>query len=131
MKLWNGYGSEHSSNIVLIGHFKTPQDASKTRELIDQLSTGLADKIDVGKTYLRFEDDVLDLLYKVNCHFFRPNDLEQFLYDVKFKLDGDKIIIKTEEYEISAFIVLMIHNGARLEIYSAHDYPDAKHGRGK
>lgn len=37
MKVWNGYGSEHSMNLVMVGQFKTIEDAEKTKELIESL----------------------------------------------------------------------------------------------
>lgn len=39
MKIWNGYGSEHSMNLVLIGKFKQEQDAEKVEKDIKTLST--------------------------------------------------------------------------------------------
>ena len=38
MKIWNGYGSEHSMNLVLIGRFKRAQDAEKVEKDIEKLS---------------------------------------------------------------------------------------------
>ena len=38
MKVWNGYGSEHSMNLVIVGHFKEVRDAEKAKELIDLLT---------------------------------------------------------------------------------------------
>ena len=29
MKLWYGYGSEHSNNLVMIGQFKSVEDAEE------------------------------------------------------------------------------------------------------
>ncbi len=46
-------------------------------------------------------------------------------------MEGDKIIVTTEEFEVSAFFKLMILKDAKVEIYSAHDYPDTEYGRGK
>jgi hypothetical protein len=40
-------------------------------------------------------------------------------------------VLTTEEYDISAFLKVMFLNGARIEVYSAHDYKDTAHGRGK
>ena len=37
MKIWNGYGSEHSMNLVLIGKFKQAQDANKVKSDIEKL----------------------------------------------------------------------------------------------
>ncbi len=131
MKIWNGYGSEHSMNLVMIGHFKSADDAKKTKQLIEKLSEGLRDKIDVGTSRERFGDDVLNLLREENCYILSPSELEHFLYDTQTRVEGDKMIITTDESEISAFFKLMINKGAKVEIYSAHDYPEAEYGRGK
>lgn len=131
MKIWHGYGSEHSMNLVMIGHFKSPEDAEKTQQLIEQLSEGLKDKIDIGTSRDRFGDDVLDLLRETNCNILSPPELEQFLYDTHTQVKGDKIVLKTNESDVSAFFKLMITNGAKIEIYSAHDYPDTEYGRSK
>jgi predicted secreted protein len=118
-------------NLVMIGHFKSPEDAKKTQKLIDQLSDGLRDKIDIGTSRERFSDEVLDLLREANCYILSPSELEHFLYDTRTRLEGDKIILTTDESEVSAFFKLMIEKGAKVEIFSAHDYPDAEYGRGK
>ncbi|MBU4259704.1 MAG: hypothetical protein KKI12_06815 [Proteobacteria bacterium] len=131
MKIWYGYGSEHSMNLVMIGHFKNTEDSGKTYRLIQQLTNELIDKIDVGSQRDRFDEDVMNLLKETRCYNLSPIELEQFLYDVSTHLDKDKIVITTEESEISAFLKLMIENGAKVEIYSAHDYPETDYGRGK
>jgi hypothetical protein len=115
----------------MIGHFKSPEDAEETQKLIEQLSEGLSDKIDIGTPYNRFSDDVLDLLRETNCNILGPSELEHFLYDTHTQVEGDKIILTTDESEVSAFFKLMITKGAKVEMYSAHDYPDTEYGRGK
>jgi len=131
MKIWRGYGSEHSMNLVMIGHFKNTEDSKKTHRLIEQLTDGLSDKIDFGSQRDRFDEDVMDLLRETKCYNLSPIELEQFLYDVSTRLDKERIVITTDESEISSFLKLMIENGAKVEIYSAHDYPDTDYGRGK
>lgn len=131
MKIWYGYGSEHSNNLVMIGHFKSIEDAKETQKLIEHLSEELSDKIDPGISYDRFGDNVSDLLRKENCYVLSPSELGQFLYEANIRVEGNKIILTTEEFEISAFFKLMINNGAKVEIYSAHNYPDTEYGRGK
>jgi hypothetical protein len=131
MKVWRGYGSEHSMNLVMIGQFKSIDDARKTKQTIDQLTEKLADKIEVGRTQNRFEDEVFALLKDANIYTLSPLELEQFLYDVSTRIEEDKLILTTDESEVSAFMKLMIDRGAKIEIFSAHDYPDAEYGRGK
>lgn len=131
MKIWHGYGSEHSMNLVMIGHFKSPEDAEGTQKLIYQLTEGLRDKIEIGTFRDRFGDSVIDLLRINECYILSPSELEHFLYDTRTRVEGDKIILTTDESEVSAFLKLMIEKGAKVEIYSAHDYPDTEYGRGK
>ena len=131
MKIWHGYGSEHSMNLVMIGHFKSTEDSKKTYRLIEQLTEGLRDKIDVDSQGDRFDEGVMDLLKETKCYNLSPIELEQFLYDISTRLDKENIIITTDESEVSVFFKLMIENGAKIEIYSAHDYPDTDYGRGK
>lgn len=131
MKIWHGYGSEHSMNLVMIGHFKSVDDANKTNQLIEQFTEELRDKIDIGMSSERYGDDILKFLYDAKCHIIRPSELEHFLYDFSTKVEDNKLILTTEESEVSAFFKLMIEHGARVEIYSTHNYPDSKYGRGK
>lgn len=126
MKIWHGYGSEHSMNLVMIGHFKSTEDSQKTHRLIEQLTEGLRNMIDVGSQRDRFDDDVMGLLKETKCYNFSPFELEQFLYDVSTQVEKKKLILTTDESEVSAFFKLMIDNGAKVEIYSGHDYPDKK-----
>lgn len=127
MKIWNGYGSEHSMNLVMVGHFKTEDDAQKTQEIIDKLTAELSGRIDFGTCREYFETDVSDILRETDCYVLSPSELEQFLYDTETRVSDDKIILRTDETEVSAFFKLMVHKGAKVEIYSAHDYPDEEH----
>jgi hypothetical protein len=131
MKVWRGYGSEHSMNLVMIGQFKSIDEAEKVKKTIDLLTNELTNTIEVGRPLNRYGDDVLDLLGEINCHILAPSELEQFLYEFTSKVEGERVILATEESDISAFIKLMVNEGAKIEIFSAHDYPDAEYGRGK
>lgn len=131
MKIWHGYGTEHSMNLVMIGHFKNNEDAKDTEKLIKELSNELPNMIDVDTHKNKYDQEVFELLRKKNCYTLSPADLVQFLYDVSSEVEDDKIILTTEESDVSAFFKLMVNKGAKVEIYSAHDYPDSEHGRGK
>jgi len=39
-------------------------------------------------------------------------------------LNGSRIVVTTDELEVSGFLKLMVDKGAKVEVYSAHDYPD-------
>jgi len=46
-------------------------------------------------------------------------------YDISSELKGNQIVVRTDEPDVSAFLKLMIDKGARVEVYSAHNYPDS------
>jgi Family of unknown function (DUF6375) len=128
MKIWNGYGSEHSMNLVLIGKFKRAQDAEKVERDIGKLSAQ-ASKDDShtiafdGPADQRFSDEMLSLLGKLNLNTLGPADLGQLVSDHRLERKDDRITVTTDEAEVSAFVKLFIEAGAKVEIFSAHDYP--------
>ncbi|RMG27908.1 MAG: hypothetical protein D6732_19680 [Methanobacteriota archaeon] len=133
MKIWKGYGSEHSMNLVMIGYFKEARDAEKVKELFDQLVSQVMQSTNGGEIDRlpkdRFTDPMLEFLREVNLYTIGPAELEQFLYDVRIDFDGDKVVITTDEVDVSAFLKVLIDRGARVEVYSAHDYPNTGYGR--
>ncbi len=128
MKIWNGYGSEHSMNLVLIGRFKRAQDAQKVEQDIDRLSAQASKdeshSISFGEPEdQRFSDEMLSLLCSLKLNTLGPTDLGQFVSEHHLEREGDRITITTDEAEVSAFVKLFIEAGAKVEIFSAHDYP--------
>jgi hypothetical protein len=129
MKIWHGYGSEHSANLVMIGRFKTIEAAHRAKDAIDQLAKQYAtDASEASETEAegsdRYSDAMLDVMQNVRVHNVGPAELEQLNLDINVKLDGNEIQITTDEIEVSAFLKILIDKGAKLEVYSAHDYPD-------
>lgn len=128
MKIWNGYGSEHSMNLVLIGRFKRAQDAEKVEKDIKKLSDQ-ASKDDsyslafAGPEDQRFSEDMLLLMRSLKLNTLGPTDLSQLLSDHQLEREGDQITVTTDEAEVSAFLKLFIEAGAKVEVFSAHDYP--------
>ena len=49
-------------------------------------------------------------------------DPEQLLYDFDSKVEADKVVITTDEMEINVFLKILIHEGAKVEVYSAHEH---------
>lgn len=136
MKVWYGYGTEHSMNLVMIGRFKDADTAERAHVLIKELTTALqaeeeAGRLTVGEPNDRYSDEVLKLLSDLNIHSLGPRELEQFLYDLTVRRDGDSIVVTTDETDVQALLKVFIDKGARVEVYSAHDHPGTGHGRGK
>ncbi len=133
MKIWKGYGSEHSANLVMIGHFKDAQDAELVKELLDQLTQQVMQYTNGGEMDQlpldRYPKELLDFLMKANLASLRPEELEQVLYDVHIDIEENDVVITTDEIDISAYLKVLIDKGAKVEVYSAHYYPDTEHGR--
>jgi len=128
MKIWSGYGSEHSMNLVLIGKFKRAQDAEKVKKVIDQLSAQAADDDSDSIPFAkpenqRFSDDMLSLLCSLNVHSLAPGELVQLVSDYRLEREEGRITVTTDEADVSAFVKLFIEAGAKVEVFSAHDYP--------
>jgi Family of unknown function (DUF6375) len=124
MKIWNSFGSEHSANLVMIGKFKDAASAEKAKEVIDKISDFVLNSDEQFTGAERFSKQALELLRTVNFYSVSPAEFEQFRYEVMPTLEGDKLILRTDDVEISAVLKIMIENGARVEVYSAHTYPD-------
>lgn len=127
MKVWNGYGSEHSMNLVLIGKFKEIQDAEKLEKDIEKLSAQALkdDAFSITHAYpedQRFSQEMLSLLTSLEIHTLGPAELGQLVSDYHLKQLDDRITITTDEADVSAFVKLFIAAGAKVEVFSAHDY---------
>lgn len=136
MKIWYQHGSEHSANLVMIGHFEDATDATKAKEIIDALTKQVVEdesngSLTLGSSSDRYGNEMLDLLGRLNIAAIGPQEIEQFAYDVNVEIDGSDLVLTTEEFDISAFLKVMFSKGARIEVYSAHDYPDTANGRGR
>jgi hypothetical protein len=136
MKIWFQHGSEHSANLVMIGHFEDATEATRVKEIIDALTKQVAEDQDkgtvvVGSPSERYGKEMLDLLMRLNIGSLGPQELEQFAYEVDVKVEGSNVVLTTEELDISAFLKVMFHRGARIEVYSAHDHPGTGYGRGR
>jgi hypothetical protein len=127
MKIWFGYGSEHSANLVIIGRFKDAGDAQEALGLLEEATEiaradeedGLLDPSTVSKKFSPrqmafFEKRSLPMNY---------GDPEQLLYDFSAKRDEDRVVITTDEYDVQAMLKVLLHKGAKIEVYSAHDHP--------
>ena len=125
MKIWQSYGAEHSSNLVMIGKFKDISDAIETKEVLDSLFERLPDLVDFDINTDRYSDEVGQLLSSKKIYSLSPLELVQFRYDISVELSGDEIRVSTDEDDISAILKILIHNGAKVEVFSAHVHPES------
>jgi hypothetical protein len=135
MKIWNGFGSEHSARLVMIGRFKEAGGAQQVKEIIDRLTEQAMEEnempsFDAEFRHRRYSEPMLKLLNEFRIHSVGPTELEQLRYDVSHEVKDNTIIFKTDEVDISAFLKILIDKGAHIELYSAHDYPNMEKGQG-
>lgn len=136
MKIWHTYGSEHSMNLVMIGQFKDAGGAKAAKKVIERLTAQVgaevsSGRMEIGKHNERYSREMLDLLYDLNIMTIGAAEMQQFAYEVNTKMEGNQVVVTTDESDISAFLKVMIDKGARVEVFSAHDFPDEEHGRGR
>jgi len=134
MKIWNDYGSEHSSNLIMIGRFKNAGSAEKAKDILDKIEQQVSDDIKegsivVGDPPVRYTEGMMELMKSVGIHSIGPAEFEQFAYDVSVDLEGSEVHVRTDEVDISAFLKVLVDNGACVEVYSAHDYPEKNNAK--
>ena len=133
MKLWFGHGSEHSMNLVMIGRFEDARQAASAKQLFDQVTELVIAEVDdgaieIGEQADRFTEPMLNLLRATNLYSLGPPELEQFAYDVNVTTDDTTVVVTTDEIDVSAYLKILLESGARVEVFSAHKYPDANTG---
>lgn len=122
MKIWNSYGSEHSLNLIMIGRFKEEHEAEEFEDLISKVTKFLGDNPAIDVMNDRFDEKTRDFLGANNLFCLNPQQLGHFLFEVDIQRRGNQIHISSED-DVNAFITLLVHHGAKVEVFSAHDYP--------
>jgi hypothetical protein len=128
MKLWRGYGSEHSANLVMIGRFASPQDAELAANDFEKLRTAVNEEFDFDKydedDMSAFTEKLRQLLNDMKLYSFGPSDIAHFAYEHHFDRRGSTLEISTDELDVNGFLKFLIEHQASIEIYSAHDFPN-------
>ena len=134
MKIWQGFGSEHSMNLVMIGHFKEAKNASEALEIIEKMTKQVSKDVDDGFIQFggrndRYSEGMLALLTNSKVHCIGPSEVEQFAMDIRSEERGNDVVITTDESDVSAFLKLLIDLGAKVEVFSAHFHKGTGYGR--
>jgi hypothetical protein len=115
-------------NLVMIGTFKETRNAESAKQLIDTLIDYVRNELprsyDDDPRESRFSKATMEFMIGAKLSTIGASELEQFQYEVHVEIEGNKVVLKTDESEVSGFMKLLIEKGARVEVYSAHDYPD-------
>jgi hypothetical protein len=115
-------------NLVMIGKFASAGEAEAAKDLIDRLTRGVQNEVDAGRLEVgaptqRFSTEILDLLTELRIYGLRPEDLEQLVYDAKVVVRANSLVLRTDESDVAPYLKLMLEKGARIDVFSAHDYP--------
>ena len=129
MKIWNNYGSEHSANLVMIGHFEKVSDAQKAKDVIDKIEQYIKDSGDDHRNATRYSEGMLEFLDNIKFYSVQPSEIEQFAYQYRTELKEKDIILTTDEMDVSGYLKLLVDYGARVEVYSAHVHKGTGEGR--
>jgi hypothetical protein len=131
MKIWHGYGSEHSASTVMIGHFKSQDDAKSALKEIEllQMKAGkdqASGKIDpFGGLNDRYPDGLLEAAEKLHIWDLSLVDYSSFTFEFHTKQVDKRIEFYTDESEIIGYVKFLVGRGAKVEVYSTHDYPES------
>lgn len=120
MKIWNSFSGEHSAKLRIVGKFKTNEEANKAVACFNDL-LNVPNKERGTNPY--FSDGISKVLTKHNLHYFTENDPEQLDFFHKLEAYGNEIVVETDEVEVQALIKVMLSYGAKIELYSRHNYP--------
>lgn len=128
MKIWTNYSSEHSSRIVLVGHFKSEPDArtflGEYQKVID-LAMRHYDECQQSPD--AFPDAILDLLFKGEIKFTQvmaPRDLLEFGMELEPRVKGKDFVLTSSEYDWGGTLKMLLMAGAKVEFFSGHDYKE-------
>ena len=121
MKVWTGFGSEHSYSLVLIGHFADERDARAVEEAfpqLQQLASQQADSLSWDEDAGRFPKELYNALEELKIWNLNRSDIDGFNYLEHLKREGATVVVHTDDAEIQGVLKLLLDHGARIEIYS-------------
>lgn len=130
MKIWSGYGSEHSAKLVMIGHFADLTKLRATQDKFKRLAEQVRAEEEAGTMDLgwdadeRFSDTMRAVLAELNLYELSPADVENLVYEYDIETSGTTMTLSTDELDVQGFLKLLLDGGARIEVFSKHDWAE-------
>lgn len=129
MKIWTGYGSEHSSNLKLIGHFHTEGAAKSAEQVFERLRDRVyaeisAETYDENQDPPELSDGIAELLRELKLWGVGPADVDNFAYDHSISREGADIVLTTDENNVGGFVKILVDADAKVEIFSLHSHTE-------
>jgi Family of unknown function (DUF6375) len=125
MRIWQSYGSEHSMDLVLIGRFETVSGAEQAIELMEALKA-IAHR-EWSEDDWRRQDEVMPAtlvseLMKLELYEMGRSDVDVFTMANSIERKGSTVHVCTDEAEVQGFLKVLLYLGARVEVFSRHDW---------
>lgn len=127
MRIWNGYGSEHSMDLVLIGRFQTVTGAKAAEERMEALKALAEDKWsddDWRSPDERMPRELGQALAEMNLYDMGRYDVDIFALDHSVTRTAETVRIWTDESDVQGFLKVLLHYGARVEVFSHHEWDE-------
>ncbi|MGH3193556.1 MAG: DUF6375 family protein [Streptosporangiaceae bacterium] len=125
MRIWRSYGSEHSMDLVLIGRFETvagAQAASEQMEALKALAEAEWSDDNWRRQADRMPAALAEDLAKLNLYEMGRADVDIYAFDYTVEQDESTVRIWTDESEVQGFLKVLVHFGARVEVFSRHNW---------
>lgn len=133
MKIWQQWGSEHSHSLIMIGSFKTAADATEAMRVFQAiqkqavLDDESSSRGNQGERFGKMSKKMLELLIENNLLSFGHDEPDQLVYEMELtKRTDTELMLTTDEIDVSGILKIFLHNGGKVEIFSAHDYDRPK-----
>ncbi len=122
MKTWTGYGSEHSANLVMLGKFKTAEDATSFLAELGKLERLIQEDDSGDEVFRKIPKKIMDEICSERirfCNNLAPKDLDDFRMDLRKQLSDNQTIVefRSDETGWAGLIKMMINAGARVEVF--------------
>jgi hypothetical protein len=125
MRIWHSYGSEHSMDLVLIGKFETvprAEAAVERMKILKALAEDASSEDDWRRRDERMSAVLVEELVKLELYEMGRSDVDIYAFDHSVERSGSTVRIWTEESDVQGFLKVLIHLGARVEVFSRHDW---------
>jgi hypothetical protein len=125
MRIWHSYGSEHSMDLVLVGKFETVSGAEaaiEQMEALKALAQAEWSDDDWRRQDERMPDSLAAALRKLKLYEMGRSDVDIYYFDHSVERNGSTVRVWTEESEVQGFLKVLIHLGARVEVFSCHHW---------
>lgn len=127
MKIWNGYGSEHSMDLVLIGRFQTVTGAEAAEERMKALQALAEDNWsddDWRGPGERMPRELGQALAEMKLYDMGRYDVDVFALDHRVARTAETVRIWTDESDVQGFLKVLLRYGARVEVFSRHEWDE-------